>query len=346
MDLQKEISDAVRLGLDALPALARALTRELPIREIENYESVLKALLRDLFSKGVSGEDARRIAQFQKNIGFTRKYKSYAVKAASPLGYSIFFQRPGEGFSFQRHVTHKTEVFHILNPLPGGYVFLCSHDDWAAVYEPESFEHWMNGAADARYERFRIYPRPGDVFVIDRLNVVHTVIGCVLEEFATVSTDMVDRLHDQNEGCGVPPEFSREFVEKQLFKIEAPASRRVIDIATQAAAALEPEPRPGGRVTRLACNDMRIAWHEIDPGAETQSQTDISSAASLYVTSGSGRLALGEPAELQTPDPPAISIGAGDLLIVPPGIAYALINGAGEKLMVSEHRLPYKIALI
>jgi len=38
------------------------------------------------------------------------------------------------------------------------------------------------------------------VFIISELGVVHTVMGCVLEEYATVSTDMVERLHDQNIG--------------------------------------------------------------------------------------------------------------------------------------------------
>ena len=39
------------------------------------------------------------------------KYKSYAVKAATPLGYSIFLQNQGQGFSFQQHLVHKLEGF-------------------------------------------------------------------------------------------------------------------------------------------------------------------------------------------------------------------------------------------
>ncbi len=59
-------------------------------------------------------------------------------------------------------------------------------------------------------------PRPGDVIVIDKLSVVHSVVGCVLAEFATVSTDMVDRLHDQNEGAPIPAEFTRAFSEERI----------------------------------------------------------------------------------------------------------------------------------
>ena len=46
-------------------------------------------------------------------------------------------------------------------------------------------------------------PAPGDVMVIDDLGVVHAVIGCVLEEYATTSNDAVLRLHDQNVGEAV-----------------------------------------------------------------------------------------------------------------------------------------------
>lgn len=345
-NIENALETVVRLGLDALPALEIMLTSELPIREIENYEAVLKALLQHVFINGVSGSEARRIAQFQKNIQFICKYKSYAIKSASPLGYAIFFQKPNQGFSFQRHVTHKTEVFHILEPMHGGYVFLCTYDDWAAIYEPDSFAAWMIGKPDDQYERFRIYPQPGDVFVIDKLNVVHTVIGCILEEFATVSTDMVDRLHDQNQGHIIPAEFNREFVADNLAKLHVPSSRRSIDIVTHAASMLSPEPQPGGRVTRLSCNDMKIAWHEIEPDSKTNSVNSEEDAISLYIARGNARLAIGEPKELKSDNPTTIPAQTGDLFMVPPGISYFFINDANSQLLVSEHRLPYEIAFI
>ena len=84
-------------------------------------------------------------------------------------------------------MTHKTEIFYILDVQPGGFVFLCDFADWQRIYRRDTFLAWLNGARDERYERFKFVPRPGDVVVIDRLNVVHSVVGCVLAEFATVS---------------------------------------------------------------------------------------------------------------------------------------------------------------
>src|ERR1700686_112089 len=142
-------------GLDLLPALEDYLTRDLPLAVLEGYEEVLKAVLRPALAGEVSGGDARVIASFQQRVGPLLKYKSYAVKASSPLGYSISLQNPGEGFSFQRHVTHKTEVFHILEVSAGGFVFLCTIEEWARCYEPERFAAWLAGERpDAAYDRF------------------------------------------------------------------------------------------------------------------------------------------------------------------------------------------------
>ena len=100
--------------------------------------------------------------------------------------------------------------------LPGGFVFLCDFADWQRIYERGFVSGMDERRADERYERFRFVPRPGDVIVIDKLSVVHSVVGCVLAEFATVSTDMVDRLHDQNEGATIPAEFTRAFSEERI----------------------------------------------------------------------------------------------------------------------------------
>src|SRR5262245_25852749 len=204
-----ESSSVIAQGLDGLAVLADKLRQDLPIQETERYEALVKTILLKAFHHPVSGADARRIAAFQKSLGFLLKYKSYAVKAASPLGYSIFLQNEREGFSFQRHVTHKLEVFHILGVKPGGYVFLCDAGLWNRVYRPESFSRWLDGESNPDYDPYRFEPRPGDVFVISELGVVHTVIGCVLEEYATISTDMVERLHDQNAGKKIPANFTR-----------------------------------------------------------------------------------------------------------------------------------------
>src|SRR5215470_12043708 len=209
-------------------SLVDALRADSPIATLEAAERRLKSILQQELARPLDGEQIRALAAFQQQLGFLLKYKSYAVKAASPLGYSVFLQRPGEGFSFQQHVTHKTEIFYILDVLPGGFVFLCDFEDWKRIYDRDSFLAWMNGAPDNRYERFRFVPRPGDVIVIDRLSVVHSVVGCVLAEFATVSTDMVDRLHDQNEGRAIPAEFTRTFSEERIRALKWPEASQLV----------------------------------------------------------------------------------------------------------------------
>src|SRR3954470_8878712 len=218
----------VGTGLDLLAPLAEYLGRDLPIDALERLETLLKAILGAACARGATGQEARAIAAFQQRIGFLLKYKPYAVKCANPLGYSLFLQNAGEGFSFPRHTEHKVEAFHILHVLPGGYAFMCVFDDWQQVFEPDSFARWLEGAADERYDRFRYDLCPGDVLVIDELNVVHTVVGCVVEEFATVSTDMVDRLYDQNSRTDIPAGFTREFVRERLAPGPCTAESRVV----------------------------------------------------------------------------------------------------------------------
>ncbi len=302
--------------MSALPELQTLLTQDLPIDELESYEAMLKDVLLEAFAKPLPGPTARQIARFQQSIGFLLKYKSYAVKAASPLGYSVFLQQRGEGFSFQQHVTRKTEIFHILEVLPGGYVFLCDYEQWREVYEPEAFAAWLAGRPDPRFEQFRIMPKAGDVFHIDRLNVVHTVVGCILEEYATVSVDMVDRLHDQNVGKPMPPEFRRPLVLPRLRALKPPPGEGTLRISEGAINA-----------TRYACADSG--------GLNTGE-----CAASLFVLAGSGECIICDDDEL--PHAPSLAVQPGDLLLVPPHTNYRL---RGQGLNVSEHKLLPELAL-
>src|SRR3954463_13179356 len=120
-------------------SLVDALRAESPIAVLEQSESRLKEVLAVELAGQLDGPRIRALASFQRDLGFLLKYKSYAVKAASPLGYSVFLQRPGEGFSFQQHLTHKTEIFYVLDVLPGGYIFLCDFEDWQRVYDRAGF---------------------------------------------------------------------------------------------------------------------------------------------------------------------------------------------------------------
>jgi mannose-6-phosphate isomerase-like protein (cupin superfamily) len=344
-DLRREL---VRRREEALPLIVEYLRVDRPIEAIERFEDLLKLLLTADLSAPCTGRKARKLAMAQRELGFLLKYKSYAIKAASPLGYSVFFQNPLEGFSFQRHVTHKTEVFHILDVTPGGYVFLCEFDEWQQVYDPTSFTAWLEGAPDGRYDQFRHAARPGDVIVIDRLNVVHTVIGCVLAEFATISTDMVDRLHDQNAGRGIPPQFSRAHSEHRLRELTWPAaSNRVFyEAGLDRREPIRPEPVEGGVRTCLGEGDVSAAAYRYERGALGGLSSDSARATSLHVVEGRGQLQLGEPAELATDSPPVLTLKAGDLLLIAPGAQYRFFNDGPTELVVAEQRIAPSVAFV
>ncbi len=337
-------------GLEVLAALETHLASDQPIGALEGYEAVLKAVLRREMAGAVPAAAARSIAEFQRRVGLLLKYKSYAVKASSPLGYSIFLQNPGEGFSFQRHLTHKTEVFHILDVHPGGFVFLCSGEEWQRVYDRERFAAWLAGERDEpEYERFRIPARPGDVFVLDQLGIVHTVVGCILEEFATISTDMVDRLHDQNQGRPIPPAFTRDWVRRRLQALHTPAASRLVTPAAGAPGVqieeLAPARAPGGTRTVLADGFVVATLYRVEPGAESDPGHDACCAASLYVRQGSGKALLGTAAELAAGTAPPIPLATADLLTIPHGIHYSFVNDGRSPLDLVEHRIRPEVAL-
>ena len=330
-------------------SLVGALRTDSAIAVLEQSERQLKEILARELAAPLDGPRIRALASFQQDLGFLLKYKSYAVKAASPLGYSVFLQRPGEGFSFQQHVTHKTEIFYVLDVLPGGYVFLCDFSDWQRIYERESFLAWLNGAPDARYERFRFVPKPGDVIVIDRLSVVHTVVGCTVAEFATVSTDMVDRLHDQNAGRPIPSEFTRTFSEDRIRNLTWPETAHRVTLGPAGWSRVEVPSRvvKGGRQTTLGDDEkFSASLFVFEKGATSAIFDDANRAMSLHVATGSGRLLLGTAAEMRGSAPPSIPVRAGDLFLVAPGAHYAVVNDGDAALVVAEHRISPVVAFI
>ena len=332
-------------GQEAIAAITRYLEQtDGAIAATERLEDVVKAIFLALVEDGGAGV-ASAIARAQKEIGFFLKYKSYAVKAASPLGYSVFIQRPREGFSFQRHITHKVEIFHILEASPDAFVFLCTHDDWRSVFEPARFRRWLAGAPDPELEQFRYSPSPGDVFSVDRLNVVHTVFGCVLEEFATVSTDMVDRLYDQNDAKGVPPELSRHYALPILRSLPAvEPTNHVIAMPLTAASRFRCEPipvhaTPWGELRQLSVGPIRARHLIVEAGASTEPECDTNNAASLFVRNGKGELAFhGEI-------PSTLPVTAGDLLMIPPGARWSVSADPTTRVRLSHHGLPLRTAL-
>jgi mannose-6-phosphate isomerase-like protein (cupin superfamily) len=334
-------------GIDLLPAISDYLRADADIDKTEAVERVLKSILMELFQGPLKGRTCRQIALFQNSYRFAYKYKSYAVKAATPLGYSIFLQEPAEGFSFQRHVTHKTEVFHILDTKPGALVFLCEFEDWQRHYEPQGFQKWLGGGVkDDFYDQHTFRPRSGDVFIISELGVVHTVMGCILEEFATVSTDMVMRLHDQNKGFPIPSHFTRQNAEREMLGLSLPKESRLVDRHTWKS---EPIPRvrcEGGFETILTDSFVRASRREVEVGAQTELRQCRGVASIIRVFSGSGTLWVLDDSEVGNPEQGAIVTSAGDVFLLAPGTWFGFKNEARETLRYSEQQIPPEVAFV
>jgi len=337
----ENVAETLGSDIEALSALEKHLKRDLTIDAIERVEAAAKLILHRSFAAGVNDAAALSIARFQQTVGLLFKYKPYAVKCASPLGYSIFLQNEGEGFSFQRHVTHKTEVFHILSVMPGGYVFLCEYEYWHKVYEREAFGRWLAGVPDERYDRQLYRPQPGDVFIIDRLNVVHTIVGCVVEEFATVSTDMVDRLHDQNARKAIPPYFDRAYATAALSGIDYPQDSRVVHgwDRSREITPIVANPVAGGSVRVLTDSFVRACHYDINEHHRGPLLRSAERASSIYVTGGSGQLVVGAQRSTLT-----MRVAAGDLLAMAPDVGYRFVNDGSGVLGFSEHQIAADVA--
>ncbi len=335
-------------GLESLNILVDYMSQDLPIKTIERFERLSKDLLKWIFSRTYSSDTAREVIRLQKRLGFLLKYKSYAIKASNPLGYSIFIQNKGQGFSFQQHITHKTEVFHILEVLNGGYVFFCEYKNWLKNYEKKAFADWLSGKPDERYDQFRIYPKPGDVFSINKLGVVHTVIGCVLEEYATVSTDMVERLFDQNAGRKIPSFFNRNYTQKMLRSIKFPSSSRHVNINfdQKSISEIKPLTIPGGTKLPLSEGPIFASRYTIEPSKASEPMYDSQCASCVHFTQGKGRLIVGNEVELKQLTPPSIPVRSGDLLLIPNGIYYAFVCEGSIPLEFSEQKAPFYIAFV
>ena len=175
-----------------------------PQETVEAIEVALKRHWSTVLDAGRDASASQAFSQTFHRLGFLRKYKSYGIKFSSPFGYSIFTLHDGKGFSVQVHTVAKVEAFHFFAAHDTSFAILSSEADWHAS-SAEFLSEWSAGVLDDGPLGFR--PAAGDVMVIDDLGVVHAVIGCVLEEYATTSNDAVLRLHDQNAADEVvPPE--------------------------------------------------------------------------------------------------------------------------------------------
>jgi hypothetical protein len=322
----------------ALDELGRLLHRPMGIADAEAVEAVVKAYLRVVVRSRLTAAEAHFLAAWQRELGFVMKYKSYGVKCATPLGYSVFLLNPGEGFSFQRHLTRKTEIFHILEPLEGALVFLCTSPQWESAYEEARFERWLAGERDPKLEGLARRPEAGDVFHVSELGVVHTVLGCVLEEFATVSTDMVERLHDQNLGRPVP-QPPRDALTARLRALPGRPPRTT---------AVEPgsiglDVRGGEiAVYRLGSGVMDALRVHVARGS-VELAPEPERMRIVFAVNGSASCRLRAEADPPGAAQPAIAVRGGDLLLLAPHVAATI--DAADHVACSIHGIEPELAL-
>ena len=328
---------------EALPIIGPFIRRDLQIEQTEAIEDVLKAYLTPALRQ-TAGADNRLLADWSREMGFVLKHKPYGVKCAVPLGYSIFFLKPGQGFSFQRHLTRKVEVFHILEPLARAKAFLSSSAQWESTYDATRFGQWLSGSPDPAFDRFSRTPQAGDVMHVSELGVVHSILGCVLEEFATVSVDLVDRLHDQNSRAPVTDYPPRAEVEGWLKNLPT-------HLPTVAYDTLEHEPKPLAQSvsddhlsTVLRDSDALMAEKfQVNAGGRLVLDVDAQRPRALCLLGGHSDLYVRGRDESASADVAAIPLGPGDVTLIAPGAAAEL--RAHDRLSLSSQRVDPEVAL-
>lgn len=265
---------------------------DLSISDLEKLEAKFKSKIKLLVNQYTgSPEVALSVAKIQKNLGLLFKYKSYGIKACTPLGYSIFILNREEGFSFQNHLSFKTELFNVLNVLPGGYLFAASEKDWKKSFEEKKFKDWFDKKHGGQYDKFKIIPAIGDIIKIHKIGIVHTAIGCVLEEYANTSSDMVQRLYDQNFGKKIPSRFSRSFVQKSLNKISFPDKNSLVFIDRKKKKLKPKKMKFGEWVVFNNSTEFFAARCSINT-SKVQKIFTKDNYISIYVTKGEGKISI------------------------------------------------------
>lgn len=340
-DPQTQVTGA----LEQLELLRESLTSDLPIEALERFEESWKHALGELLFVPLTGSNARFLAAFQRDIGLLPKYKSYAIKASSPLGYSVFFQEPGKGFSFQQHRHHKVEIFHVLDAGPESFAFVCTLAEWNAVYERQEFRRWLEGSRNPDYERWRIPLSPGDVLCLEKTGIVHTVIGCTLEEFATASTDMVDRLYDQNEGAAIPPFYCRERALQLLRDTPSPAASQAVSVPGRQRLPLPRQEFTGGEIVTLGeVPGLHASRIRLEGQRQSPLLTSGEKSLVLFASRGDACLLLGTAEELARQDPPSLALPRGTAALIPPAMSYQ-VAALETDVEVSLHSIHPGVAL-
>ena len=338
-----------KFDLKILTYFLDQLKNDWDFEKTEFFEKILKYVLKPFLANSLPGKEARNIAKFQQDLGFIMKYKSYAIKATTILGYSIFLQNEGEGFSFQRHLEHKTEIFQILNKKPNGFIFICDYESWEKNYSQDVFIKWLNGISNDFFDSHRYEPEPGDVIIIDKLGTVHTVIGCDLIEYATISTDMVERLYDQNKGKTIPPYFGREFAENKIKKLKIPTHNWLVNLESNNRRRdnFISKSIKGGQKIVLQNNFLEANMYLIDPKSESDLLIHSYYSKIIHILSGSGLAFIGEIEEFNHEYRISMQINPGDTLLVPKNIYSKYVNNhVSDLLIIAEQAISSEIALI
>jgi hypothetical protein len=168
----------------------------------------------------------------------------------------------------------------------------------------------------------------------------------MLEEYATISTDMVDRLHDQNAGHRIPEIFNRTYALSVLKNLSYPARSFLVRSGN---GNIERTPLPstsfkGGFRQELETKDLAGALFQIDGRQQTEMLCDRDYAASLFVSGGQGRVFMGEEREFYGANPPDIPVSGGDILLIPAGISYIVRNESADILRFSLQRIRVDVA--
>jgi hypothetical protein len=298
---------------------------------VEDVEAGVLALWRDvLWGRPGRDADVEACAEFFSRLGFLHKYKVYGVKVALPFGYSLFDLADGQGFSFQIHETPKLEGFHVLAPKQHALLYVAGLDEWEGGDREWAMRRCgVPGRHPAHWGKVRgaLEPREGDVTSVSRTHTVHTVLGCVLEEYASCSVDSVVRLYDQNTRSEPP-----------LPRAHTPAARLLGRGST------------GLPVRRLTRSSEGWAIGESDPGCVIDTDNVVGrryvlgGGATLDVPAGAwitsvvvvkGRVHA-SVARLRLDREP------GEVVVVPPGVEATVT--ATEQTTVAVHRVPTEMA--
>ena len=322
LSLDKLISNPV----DGLSVLAPLLIEDRQIKETENLENLYKNLIKHISSQN-DQELKFLVAKTQKDIGFILKYKSYGIKASIPIGFSLFFLEPREGFKKNKENPIGIDA---LSSNPGhSFAFVCTYSEWQKKYKGE-----INSDLDI----FKFIPESGDILQIGESGIVHTVFGCVMEEYANISTDVVDRLHDQNKDRSVPDHYNRQYFNKLLKKVVYPLSNNLVS-------------RQGDSFTRAVINwqnhddisELKIlqssdfeAKRILIPNGKYWNLHTNDNYVSLFLTSGSAKCEY---------EGRNINLGGYEILFCLPYCNWTIQNTSGDNLEFSMIKINKSVAL-